>query len=61
MPKKVDKILKTNREVFIRVNPRVQVYIAYFTAWVDNTGQLNFRNDLHHFDQKLSKEISETD
>jgi murein L,D-transpeptidase YcbB/YkuD len=35
----------------------VAVYIAYLTAWVDNTGQLNFRNDIYNLDEKLSKEI----
>lgn len=54
---KVDNILKTDNETFIRVNPTVPVYIAYFTAWVDNTGQLNFRNDVYHLDNKLSNEI----
>lgn len=54
---KVDKILKTDRETIIRVHPTVPVYIAYFTAWVDSKGQLNFRNDLYHLDDKLSKEI----
>jgi murein L,D-transpeptidase YcbB/YkuD len=54
---KVDNILKTDNETIIKVKPNVPVYIAYFTAWVDNTGQLNFRNDLYHLDEKLSKEI----
>lgn len=54
---KVNNILKTDNETIIRISPTVPVYIAYFTAWVDNTGQLNFRNDLYHLDEKLSKEI----
>ncbi len=54
---KVDKILTTDQEVGIRVRPTVSVYIAYFTAWVDNTGQLNFRNDLYNLDDRLSKEV----
>jgi L,D-transpeptidase YcbB len=54
---KVDDILKTDNMTNIIVRPTVPVYIAYFTAWVDNTGQLNFRNDIYNLDQKLSKEI----
>lgn len=54
---KVDKILKTDQETGIRVRPTVPVYIAYFTAWVDSKGQMNFRNDLYQLDDKLSKEI----
>lgn len=54
---KVDNILKTDNETIIRVNPTVPVYIAYFTAWVDNLGELNFRNDLYNLDEKLATEI----
>jgi murein L,D-transpeptidase YcbB/YkuD len=54
---RVDNILGTDNETNIKVKPTVPVYIAYFTAWVDNTGQLNFRNDLYHLDEKLSIEI----
>jgi hypothetical protein len=41
----------------IQINPTIPVYIAYFTAWVDMNGQLNFRNDLYSLDKKLSKEV----
>ena len=54
---KVDNILATNTETTIRISPTVPVYIAYFTAWVDSNGQLNFRNDLYNLDNKLAKEI----
>ena len=54
---RVDKILKTNKEYGIKVSPMVPVYIVYFTSWVDNTGQINFRKDLYGLDAKLSKEI----
>lgn len=54
---KIDSILQNNKEFTININPVVPVYIAYFTAWVDNTGEINFRNDLYGLDKKLSKEI----
>ncbi len=54
---KVDKILTTNTQTGIKVNPSIPVYIAYFTAWVDGNGQLNFRNDLYNLDSKLSREV----
>jgi L,D-transpeptidase YcbB len=54
---KVDKILKTNTTTSIPIKPNIAVYIVYFTAWVDNTGQLNFRNDLYKLDSQLEKEI----
>jgi murein L,D-transpeptidase YcbB/YkuD len=54
---KVDKVLTTNVQTGIRINPTVPVYIAYFTTWVDVNGQLNFRNDLYNLDKKLSEEV----
>ncbi len=54
---KVDNILETDNMTEIIVRPTVPVYIAYFTAWVDNKGLLNFRNDLYNLDNKLSKEV----
>lgn len=54
---KIDKILTTDQQTGIKVNPFIPVYIAYFTAWVDVNGQLNFRNDLYNLDSKLSKEV----
>ena len=56
-PEKVDEILLTDVQIGIRISPTVPVYIAYFTAWVDTNGQLNFRNDLYNMDEKLSKEV----
>lgn len=58
---KIESVLKTNKEFVININPVVPVYIAYFTVWVDNAGQLNFRNDLYGFDKKLSQEIFDKD
>lgn len=54
---KVDNILKTNNETIIKLKPTVPVYIAYFTAWVDVSGELNFRNDIYKLDEMLWKEI----
>lgn len=54
---KIDKVLATDTQTGINVKPKMPVYIAYFTAWVDENGQLNFRNDLYNLDSKLSKEV----
>ena len=54
---KVDAVLQTDKEFGIQIKPTVPVYIVYFTSWVDNKGQLNFRNDIYNLDQQLSNEI----
>ena len=53
----VDKILQTNKETEIAIEPKIPVYITYFTAWVDGNGNLNFRNDIYNLDDELAKEI----
>ncbi|MFM9989198.1 murein L,D-transpeptidase [Flavobacterium sp.] len=54
---KVDEVLKTKKETGIPVKPNMPVYIAYFTAWVDSNGNLNFRKDIYNLDDELAKEI----
>ncbi|AEI47135.1 L,D-transpeptidase family protein [Runella slithyformis] len=54
---KLEGVWKTEKEKWITVKPSLPVYIVYFTAWVDQAGQLNFRNDLYGLDKTLAKEI----
>ncbi len=58
-PNKVNEVLLTDVQTDINISPTVPVYIAYFTAWVDVNGKLNFRNDVYNLDQKLLKEVFE--
>jgi murein L,D-transpeptidase YcbB/YkuD len=44
-------------ETHIPVHPPMPVFIVYFTAWVDNSGRMNFRNDIYGLDDKLANEI----
>lgn len=53
----VDKVLETNKETGIAIQPNMPVYITYFTAWVDSYGNLNFRDDIYNLDDELAKEI----
>ena len=54
---KIDSVLLTNKTLDIALQPNIPIYIVYFTAWVDNTGQINFRNDLYNLDVQLEMEI----
>ena len=54
---KIDKVLATDKEKWVNIRPNFPVYIAYFTAWVDEAGDLNFRNDIYHLDEQLMKRI----
>jgi murein L,D-transpeptidase YcbB/YkuD len=47
-------------EQYVTLKNPVPVFIAYFTAWVDKQGKLNFRNDVYKRDSRLAKLILET-
>lgn len=55
--KRIEKVLQTNQETSIKIEPAIPIYVTYFTAWVDKNGQLNFRHDVYGLDSKLAKEI----
>ncbi|WP_439883056.1 L,D-transpeptidase family protein [Pontibacter sp. MBLB2868] len=44
-------------ETWVTLPKRVQVYLVYFTSWVDDDGNLNFREDLYGHDKKLEQEF----
>lgn len=56
-PEKIDQLMNSGREQKVSVKPPLQVYIVYFTAWVDGNGEVNFRHDVYGLDGKLEKEI----
>jgi murein L,D-transpeptidase YcbB/YkuD len=45
------------KEKWVTLKKSVPVYIVYFTAWVDKSGTLNFRNDIYGHDQKMSEKL----
>ena len=51
----IKRIIDTGKEKYIRLKPRIPIFIAYFTAWVDREGILNFRDDVYHHDEKMTK------
>jgi murein L,D-transpeptidase YcbB/YkuD len=44
----------------LRLKRPVPVFISYFTAWVDNDGLLNFRNDIYGHDKKMAERLFES-
>jgi len=44
------------QEKYITLPEKLPVYLVYFTAWVDNDGNLNFRDDIYGHDKNLAKE-----
>lgn len=57
---RIDTILNNKKTFDINLKSKIEVYIVYFTAWVDGSGQINFRNDLYNLDNQLESEIFST-
>lgn len=52
---KVAAAMNSGKEQSVKVDPAMPVTITYFTTWVDEDGQLNFRNDVYGNDKKVSQ------
>lgn len=52
-----DKSLNTKKTEYINLKQKIDVFIVYFTTWVDHNNQINFRNDLYGLDNQLEKEV----
>jgi murein L,D-transpeptidase YcbB/YkuD len=52
---KIKSAMNSGKEQYVKLNPAMPVTITYFTAWVDENGQLNFRDDLYNNDKKISQ------
>lgn len=54
---RIDSAMHSGNELFVAIKNPIPVYIAYFTAWVDRSGKLNFRKDIYKRDHKLEEAI----
>ena len=53
----IDKAMKSGKERMVMLPRKRPVVIAYFTAWVDREGRLNFREDVYGHDDRLAGEL----
>jgi murein L,D-transpeptidase YcbB/YkuD len=51
---RIDEAMNSGTEKFVKLKDPVPVFITYYTAWVDDAGQLNFREDIYDHDEKLA-------
>ena len=52
---KIIDAMYVGKERFVTLRKTVPVYIVYFTAFVDELGALNFRNDIYLRDELLKE------
>ena len=56
-PEKIAEAMNSGEEKFVKVKDPIPVIITYYTAWADENGQLNFREDIYDHDSKLAKKM----
>ncbi|HET6993803.1 MAG TPA: L,D-transpeptidase family protein, partial [Chitinophagaceae bacterium] len=53
-PEKIAEAMSKDEQKFVKVKDPIPVIITYYTAWVDDNGQLNFRDDIYGHDARLA-------
>ena len=53
-PERIEDAMNSGVEKYVKLKDPIPVFITYYTAWVDETGQLNFREDIYGHDEKLA-------
>lgn len=56
-PEKINAAMHAGSEQYVKLKQPVPVFITYYTAWVDNNGQLNFRDDIYNHDEEVGKRM----
>ena len=54
---KIEDAMNSGEEKSVKLKKGVPVLITYYTAWVDEQGQLNFREDIYGHDEELNKKM----
>jgi len=54
---KIQEAMNSEEEKSVKLKDPVPVLISYYTAWVDDNGKLNFREDIYDHDLEVSKKM----
>jgi L,D-transpeptidase YcbB len=54
---KIVKAMNQTHETSVKLKEAIPVFIIYYTAWVDDNGLLNFRDDVYGHDKELMKKM----
>jgi L,D-transpeptidase YcbB len=54
---KIEEAMNSGHEQYVKLKNPVPVIITYYTAWVDDNGQLNFRDDIYSHDEDLGSKM----
>lgn len=53
-PGKIDAAMNAGEESIVGLKNKIPVYIGYFTAWVNDQGEINFYDDVYERDDRLA-------
>jgi len=53
-PEKIDAAMNAGKESICSLKNKIPVHIGYFTAWVDEQGDINFYKDVYERDERLA-------
>jgi murein L,D-transpeptidase YcbB/YkuD len=56
-PERIDEAMNAGKEKFVKVKDPIPVLITYYTTWVDDNGQLNFREDIYGHDRDVAAKM----
>jgi len=56
-PERIEEAMNAGKEKFVKVKHPIPVLITYYTTWVDDNGQLNFREDIYGHDSDLATKM----
>lgn len=47
--------MKGEKETIYLLKRKIPIHIVYFTAWVNDSGEINFYNDIYIRDERLAE------
>jgi L,D-transpeptidase YcbB len=56
-PEKIQKAMNSGEEQYVKIKDPIPVLINYYTAWVDENGELQIRKDIYGHDQRTIKRL----
>ena len=54
---KIDEAMNSKEQKVVKLKNKAEVFITYYTAWVDEEGRLNFRDDVYGHDKKVKAQL----
>ena len=56
-PEKIKVAMDSGEEQVVKLKDPIPVFINYYTAWVDENGELQFRKDIYGHDKKTARKL----